>query len=107
MEFLNFDISDCINKNVDVVITSETSKTTLSTELNTITIEVYNLNKKQIVDQLLTQLRRIRQPGLSVLEFQTKIELGLTIEIDCDKLTQKINNALQSAGCDTRVIQKP
>jgi hypothetical protein len=47
------------------------------------------------------------QPGLSILEFQTKIELGLTIEIDCNKVTQKIDNALQSAGCTTRVIQKP
>ena len=107
MSFLNFDITDCINETVDVVLTASKSESMLPSEENTIVIECYNPRKREIVTQLITKLRQFQSPGISVLNFRIKVEIGLTVEIDRDKLTIKLDTALREAGCTTRVIDKP
>lgn len=107
MSFLNFDITDCINETVDVVLTTSKSGSTLPSEENTIMIECYNPRKREIVAQLIAKLRQFQNPGISVLNFKTKVEIGLTIEVDRDKLTMKLDAALRETGCTTRVINKP
>ena len=107
MSFSNFDITDCINETVDVVLTTSKSESTLTSEENTIVIECYNPRKREIVAQLIARLRQFQNPGISVLNFRIKVEIGLTIEVDRDKLTVKLDTALREAGCTTRVIYKP
>ena len=105
MSFLNFDITDCINETADVVLTA--SKSTFTPEENAIVIECHNPRKREILAELITKLRQFQNPGINALNFGTKIEIDLTIEIDRDKLTVKLDAALREAGCTTRVIYKP